>query len=381
MQRLTYVTPPFETPERAALVKRLRADWLPDGISRVHLSSGGSEAMDAAIRLARQHHVAAGRPERRKIIGRDIAYHGTTLATLAAGSHAARKRGLEPLFFDVLRAPVCYPLRAPEGRHHPDCGKGAVTALERLIDAEGPDTIAAFIAEPIVGSSGGAIVPTDDYWPAARELCGRHDILIITDEVMTGFGRTGRAFAGDHWDLVPDILVAGKGLAGGYMPIVGVFARDTVTEPLEEAAWPLMFYTYGAHPAACATADAVLTVLQNEGLVARAAELGTKLGDMLRTRLGEHPHVAEVRGRGLLWAVEIVRDRNTLERFPEDAGITGKIVNAALDRDVLFYAGGTGTQRDIVCIGPPFTITEADLTRMADALADAVDVATGCRSA
>lgn len=380
MRQLTYVTPPFETPERTALVDRLRKSWLPKGVARVHLSSGGSEAMDAAMRLARQSHVAAGRPERAKFIGRDIAYHGTTLTTLAVGHHTARRHGLEALFPDMLRVPICYPLRAPGGRFDPDCGRQAAAALETLILAEGPDTIAAFIAEPIVGSSGGAIVPTDDYWPAVRDICDRHGIYIIADEVMTGFGRTGRNFAADYWQLVPDIIVSGKGLAGGYMPIVGVFATEAVVLPLEDAGWPLMFYTYGAHPAACATANAVLSILEDEKLVARVATLEPKFRALLEEKLRDHPHIAEIRGKGLLWAVEIVRDRQTLTRFDEADQITGKVIEAALARDVLLYPGGTGSQRDIVCMGPPFIVTEDELGRIADTLCEAIDVATGRKS-
>ncbi|HBF99726.1 MAG TPA: aspartate aminotransferase family protein [Alphaproteobacteria bacterium] len=377
MRQLTYVTPPFETPERTMLVSKLRDNWLPRGIERVHLSSGGSEAMDAAMRLARQSHVAAGRPERRKFIGREIAYHGTTLTTLAAGDHAARRQGLETLFPDILRVPACYPLRAPGGRFDPDCGAQAAAALEAMILKQGPETIAAFIAEPIVGSSGGAIVPPDDYWPAVRDICDRHGVYIIADEVMTGFGRTGRNFAADHWQLVPDIIVSGKGLAGGYMPIVGVFARDEVVLPLEDAGWPLMFYTYGAHPAACAAAHAVLTILEEEKLVARVAGLEPEFRAMLEDKLKDHPHIAEIRGQGLLWAVEIVRDRETLARFDEAAQITAKVVAAALERDVLLYPGGTGSQRDIVCMGPPFIVTEPELARIADTLCTAINVATG----
>ena len=218
-------------------------------------------------------------------------------------------------------------------------------------------------------------MPPDDYWPRLAAICRRHGVLLIADEVMTGFGRTGRNFAVDHWGVVPDILVGGKGLAGGYAPMGGLYATEAVLAPLAERGEDFMFYTYGAHPASCAAALAVLTIVEREGLVARAAEQGKRLLDRLRSALAEHPHVAEVRGLGLLLAVELVRDRATLEAFPADVKFTSRVVAAGFGQGAFFYPGGAGTARDLVCLGPPFTITDDEIEFIATALPKAIDAA------
>lgn len=374
-KNLTYVVPPWSTPSRENLVARLRRSWLPPSLTRAYFASGGSEANETAMKVAVQHFAARGQPGKHKIIGRELSYHGTTLATTGLGGHAARRVGLEALLQDHPRAPTPYPLRAPKDLAADQVGRYYADALEAVIDAEGPKTVAAVMAEPIVGSSGGALVPPDDYWPRIRALCDQHDILLIFDEVMTGFGRTGRRFACEHWDLAPDLLVAGKGLAGGYAPIGGLFASDAVLEPIADSGGDIMFHTFGAHPAACAAANRVLDILEREALVARSAALGDKLATWLGEAFADHPHVAEHRGCGLLQAIEVVADRDTLEPFPQSAAMTRRIVAAGLERGVYVYWGGTGAIRDIVCLGPPFTITEAELQRGVALLREAVDAA------
>ena len=373
MTSMTYAVPPFVTPERTRLVERLRRAWLPPHLTRVWLASGGSEAGDAAIKLAIQHFQASGETKRTKIIGREISYHGTTALTLAVGGHVARKAGFESVMPPVLRVPTPYALRSPLGRNHPDFDIHAAKALEELIEREGPETIAAFVGEPLNGSSGGAIEPGPRYWPMVEEICRRHGILIVSDEVMVGFGRTGKPFAAEHYGLKPDIMFAGKGLAGGYAPIVGVYATDEVVAPLAARGEALMFYTYGAHPGACAAADKVLEIMEREDLVKRAAEKGAALGERLEAVLGQHPNIAEIRGRGLLRAIEIVKDRETLEPFPLEAQMTGRIVGAGLKEGVFYYGGGTGAVRDIICVGPAFTVEDAELDRIADTLKIAID--------
>jgi adenosylmethionine-8-amino-7-oxononanoate aminotransferase len=376
LRETSYVVPVFATEDRVRLVERLVERWLPDGLTRVWLSSGGSDSMDAALRLARQHHVSAGRGERWKVIGRELSYHGTTIATLAAGGHTKRRQAFAPLFPDWPKAPACYCLRCPLGRTHPACDVACADAIEELILREGPDTVAAVVAEPIVGSTAGAVVPPDDYWPRLREITRRHGVLLLADEVMTGFGRTGKRFAVEHWDVVPDILVSGKGLTGGYAPMGAVFATEEVVAPLAERGEDLMFYTFGAHPVACAVADVVLDILEREDLVQRAAELGERLRKRL-ARLEEHPHVGDVRGRGLLQAVELVAERETLTPFPKDANMTGRVVATALSMDVFFYPGGCDPARDVVCLGPPFIIGDEEIELMASTLERAVDAAVG----
>jgi adenosylmethionine-8-amino-7-oxononanoate aminotransferase len=374
LERVTYAVPVFATEERERLVERLIDRWLPGDLARVYLTSGGSESVDAALRLARQHHLAAGRPERWKILGRDLSYHGTTLATLAAGGHEKRRAPFGPLLLDFPKAPACYCLRCPLGREYPECRVACADAVEEVLLREGPETVAAFIAEPVVGSTAGAVDPPPEYWPAVVEVCRRHGVLVIADEVMTGFGRTGRRFGVEHWDVVPDILVGGKGLAGGYAPLGAVFASEAVLEPLAEKGDELMYYTYGGHPSACAAADAVLEILEREDLVRRAADLGARLRKALEP-LEDHPNVAQVRGLGLLQAVELVRDRETLEPFPAEVGMAMRVVVQGIVRGAFFYPGGCGPARDVVCLGPPFIIGDEELELIARILPEAIDAA------
>ena len=377
LERTDYVVPPFATEERVALVERLLDRWLPPGLTRVMLTSGGSESVDAALRLARQHHVAAGRGGRWKVIGRDLSYHGATLAALAVGGHTKRRAGLEPLLLELPKAPACYCMRCPLGLALPGCGIACVDAVEAAIVREGPESVAAVIAEPVVGSTAGALVPPDAYWPRLAEICRRHGVLLIADEVMTGFGRTGRRFAVEHWGVVPDILVGGKGLTGGYAPMGGVFATDAVLAPLAARGEDVMFYTYGAHPAACAASLAVLDILEREALVERAAARGKQLSARLTAALADHPNVAEVRGLGLLLGVELVRDRATREPFPSEAQLTRKAVGAGLGLGVFFYPGGCGAARDVLVLGPPFTVGDEEIELIADVLPRAIDAAVG----
>jgi adenosylmethionine-8-amino-7-oxononanoate aminotransferase len=379
LEQLTYVVPTFATKAKTRLVERLSEHWLPEGITRASFTSGGSESVEAALRLARLHHMCAGRPERWKVIGRDLSYHGITLAALAVGGHAARRKGYEPLLLDFPKVPPHYCLECSLGRHADGCRERAADALEEVILREGPDTVAAFVAEPVVGSAGGALVPPDRYWRRVAEICRKYGVLLIADEVMCGFGRTGEKFAINHWSVVPDIMVAGKGLAGGYAPIGGVYATDDVIAPIAERGEDLMFYTFTAHPAACAVADKVLEIVEREDLVARAKTMGDVLAKRL-SRLADHPNVAEVRGLGLMQAVEIVRDGDTLERFPPDQRITRRIVSAGLKKGVFFYPAGSGEAQDVIMLGPPFIITEDDIDMLVTVLEESIDGAISRRS-
>ncbi len=374
MQRVSYVVPPFATEERTRLAERLRDRWLPPGVTRFFPTSGGSESVDAAIRLARQHHVSAGRDGRWKVIGRELSYHGATLATLGVGGNTKRRRDFGPLLPDFPKAPACYCLRCPLGRSYPDCRVACADALEERILEEGPDSVAAFIAEPIGGSTGGVLDPPDDYLPRIAEICRHHGVLLIADEVMCGFGRTGKRFAVDHFGVTPDILVGGKGLGGGYAPIGGVFASDAVIEPLAARGDELMFFTFGGHPTACAVADCVLDILEREQLVERAAEVGERLRKRLATLEG-HPNVAQVRGRGLLLGIELVRDRETLEPFAPEDRLTQRVVGAGLRHGVFFYPGGTDPARDAIVLGPPFIIGDDEVEMIASVLETAIDEA------
>jgi adenosylmethionine-8-amino-7-oxononanoate aminotransferase len=368
----SYVVPIWRTPQREALVERIRAHWLPKNLHRIHITGGGSEGVEAAVKIALQHFAARGQTHRTKIVSRNLSYHGTTIAMAGLSGHRARKRGLEGFLQSFPHSPTPWPLRCPLGPHHPDAGAHYVLATRHVIEAEQPDRIAALVVECIVGSSGGAIVPPKGYLSGIRALCDEYGILLIVDEVMTGFGRTGAKFAVDHWNLKPDILVAGKGLAGGYAAICGVFASPEVAAPIIDGGYDVMFHTFAALPSACAAADSVLTILQRENLVERAKNLGLRLSDRLHERLGNHPNVAEIRGLGLLQAVELVRDRGTLACFDQSERVTNRVVAQGLSHGVFFYPGGTGEARDIVCLGPPFITTEAEIDQMADVLAQSI---------
>jgi hypothetical protein len=367
----TYVVPPFVTPSRLRLTERLQQRWLPPGLSRVLFASGGSEAMDGALRVARQHHLSAGRASRWKMLGRELSYHGTTLATLAVGGHTKRRAGFEPLLFDAPKAPACYPLRCGLCRGRGGCSLACADALDELILREGPETVAAFVAEPVGGSTAGALVPPAGYWPRIAEICRHHGVLLVADEVMTGFGRTGRKFAVDHFGVVPDLLVGGKGLAGGYAPICGIFAKEEVVAPIAARGDEVMFYTYGAHPGSCAAADKVLEILEREGLVERAAAMGEVLARRLAP-LADHPNVAEVRGLGLLHAVEFVRDKARGDPFAKELRFASRVVAAGLAHGVFFYPGGCDPARDVVCFGPPFGVTPDEIDFCVGALEKAL---------
>lgn len=371
----SYVVPPWLTPSRKAMLEVLHEHWLPESFTRVHCTSGGTEANEAAMKIALHYQQAVGETNRTKIIGRTVSYHGTTLVTASVSGHPGRKKGLEGAMqkFPEVRTP--YPLRCPLGSHHPDAGAYYADLLRDAIETEGPENIAAFLAEPITGSSGGAIVPPDDYWPAVREICNEYGVLLILDEVMTGFGRTGEKFGFQHWPIEPDIVVGGKGLAGGYAPLGGVFAQEHIGAAIEDAGFQVMFNTFGAHPAACAAAAEVLQIMLEENLIEQVNQRGAYLHNKLLEAFAEHKQVAEVRGRGLLRAIEIVNDRETLERCPAEANLTNRIVAKGLHKGVFFYGGGTGDVRDIICMGPPFIITEEQIDTMVDVLRSCVDEA------
>jgi len=370
LSRLAYTLPLFQTPERSLLVETLAKHWLPFN-PRITFCGSGSEANDLAMRVARLYHLSRGGAAKWKIIGRDISYHGTSLSTLAVGGHASRRHGFDSLLLDMPHAPACYCLRCPLGRTASSCGMACARELQTIIDREGADSIAAFIAEPIVGTSGGTLVPPDEYWPEIVKICSTNDILLISDEVLTGFGRTGTAFAQDHWGTNSDIVVLGKGLSGGYSNIAGVATTREIRDSISSADMLPMYNTYAAQPAACATAATVLDILRRESLVERVTSLGPVLRQKMN-KLADHPNVAQVRGRGFLYSLEIVRNKETLELYPAECGISMKVMAAAMSRGVLLYPGGTGEIRDIINISPAFIIEEQQMDEIVSVAWDAL---------
>ena len=373
LSNTSFVVPPFVTEERVRLVERLRRSWLPAGVERCVFASGGSEAIDLAVRIARQHFVSRGETSRWKVIGRELSYHGTTLSGLDVGGHVKRRKGMEPWLHELPKAPACYPLRCALCRGAGGCTLACADALEDAISRAGAETVAAFILEPVGGSTAGALTSPAGYLTRIGEICRRHGILVIADEVMSGFGRTGARFAVDHEPFVPDLLVGGKGLAAGYAPIVGVFAREEVAAPIAARGDEVMFYTYAAHPAACAVAEKVLEIVEREELVARCARMGELLRERLAGALASNPNVAEIRGKGLLQAVELVRDRATLAPFAPEDRITATAVAAGLANGVFFYPAGAGPAQDALVLGPPFTVSESELDLLVTALVKSID--------
>lgn len=372
-ENCSYAVPTWLTPEREALVDELTQHWLPPHLTRIHLASGGSEANEAALKIAVQYQAARGKHEKNKVLSRSLSYHGTTITTAGVSGHASRKRGLESILDDYASIETPYPLRCPLGPHHPEAADYYLDNLKQVIARIGADNIAALIAEPLNGSSGGAITPPENYWLRAQKILKDNDILLIMDEVMTGFGRTGEKFGSDLYQIKPDLLVAGKGMAGGYAAISGCYGTEEIASTIADSPFEVMFHTFAALPLSCAAATKVLQILRQESLLSRARETGAELKHRLIESLGQHPHVAEIRGEGMLIGLEIVKNRDTLAQFPEEANVTGKMIGHCLGEGVFFYPGGTGVARDIICIGAPFIIGDVEMEKMVGALSSALN--------
>jgi adenosylmethionine-8-amino-7-oxononanoate aminotransferase len=347
----------------------------PAGCDRLYLVSGGSEANETAVKIARAWHRARGEGLRHKVIRRSVSYHGNTLYTLSISGRPSLRAPYEPLLTDApqVMAPFCY--RCPLERTFPSCDVACADELEALIAREGASTIAAFVAEPILGASAAAAVPPEEYARRTAETCRRHGILYIDDEVMTGFGRTGAWFASEWSALAPDIVTCGKGMSGGYVPVGGVLVRPGIVEALREAGGFVHGFTFSHHPVTAAACLAVLDILERERLVERARELGLRLGGRLE-RLRAHPHVGDVRGRGLMWGIELVDDVATRRPFPRSAGRTAAVVAGCRQAGLIVYPSGgcaNGVDGDAVMLAPPFVTTEAELDEMVDILDRVLD--------
>ena len=366
----TYVLPPWETPSRRALVERLRRDWLPEPLDRVYLASGGSEANEAALKVAVQHFAARGEPQRHKILGRALSYHGTTIATTAVGGHAARRVGLENVLAAHPKAPTPYPLRCPIGAHHPDAGAWYVAALEQVLEAEGPETIAAFIAEPIMGA-GGVIVPPATYFEKIQAVLDRYGIWLIDDEVICGFGRTGNPFGAQTLGMRPTTMSFAKALSSAYLPISAVVIPDEIYEPFVEESGRIGTFghgfTYSGHPVAAAVALRNLELMEERNLFAHAAEVGEYLQAGL-AQLADHPIVGEVRGAGLIAGIELVADRASRDAFPASAGM-GAYCSGRCEAHGLL-ARNLG---DTIALCPPLIITREQVDEVLATLRRAID--------
>jgi adenosylmethionine-8-amino-7-oxononanoate aminotransferase len=372
----SYILPPFLTPEREALLDELREHWLPPHLTRIHLSSGGSEANESAVKLAIQYQASRGKAEKNIILTRNLSYHGTTLNMSGISGHVARKRGLESYVPKPTTIETPYPLRCPIGSFHPDAKEYYLDNLRKTVKKIGAENIAALLMEPINGSSGGAITPPDGYWVEAQEILRENDILLIADEVMTGFGRVGSDFASNLYGLQPDILIAGKGMGGGYAAIGGTYSTDKIADSIQAAGYEVMFHTFAALPQSCAASAEVLRILREENLCERVNPLGDQILQKLNSEIGQHPNIAEIRGKGLLIGIEIVEDKSSLTPFDEVKKITSQLMQKGLEEGVFLYPGGTGRYRDIICIGPAFIIQEEEVDLIVSVVKDSIEYVT-----
>jgi adenosylmethionine-8-amino-7-oxononanoate aminotransferase len=337
---------------------------------RFYFLSSGAEVVEGAIKLARQIQVARGESKRHLVIGRNQSYHGMTLGALAVSGRPDMRGPYLPMLHDMPHIAPPYPYRDPVS------GEEAAARLENAILEHGAENVAAFIAEPISGAGLGAVVPPDDYWPSIAAICRHYGVLLVADEVLVGLGRTGRWWAVNHWQIEPDILVTSKGAAGGYFPLGFVAARfDDVALIRQELGDFNHGGTFSHHAAGTAAGLATLRILQQEKLVDNAARLGPYLGQKLREALAGHGHVGDIRGRGLFWAIEFVRDRESKAPFAKQEQVAWKIWQRAFDLGlVVYYSQGCadGANGDLIMVGPPLIIGREQLDELVEILAVAV---------
>ena len=347
------------------LAQRLAGMTYPS-INRFFFTSGGGEATDSSVKTARFYWKQRGKPDKTKVISRQWGYHGVTLAAMSATGISGYWPMFEPRVagFSHIPAPDSYRYTSSDSTPQ---GLAAADELEKAILHEGPDSVAMFIAEPIQGA-GGVLIPPDDYFPRIREICDRYDVLLVADEVITGFGRTGKMFALDHWGIEPDIVQFAKAITSGYFPFGGIGVNDKIAETLDsgQAVW-MHAYTYSAHPVGCAVATRNLDIIEAEDFPGQAAEKGKILLEKLTTALVDHPHVGDVRGKGLMCAVEFVQDKTTREEF-DPAEQAGQRVHAAAQRRGLF----SRLRGDVFLMAPPIVISTDQINHLVEALTESI---------
>ncbi|MBW2042071.1 MAG: aminotransferase class III-fold pyridoxal phosphate-dependent enzyme [Deltaproteobacteria bacterium] len=364
----------FTTPVVEALATALAAHT-PDGVNRFYFLSGGAEAVETAIKLARQIHLAACRPQKIRLISRWKSYHGLTLGALSAMGRTAFRAPYAPLLSDAVHIPPPYCLRCSYGLQFPECRLRCALALEETILNLGPETVSAFLAETVGGGTLAACPPPEGYFSVVREICDRYDVLLILDEVMCGMGRTGRWFACEHEDVIPDMITLGKGLSGGTVALSAVGVRSTHYDLIREESGGFVHGgTFSHHPVAAAAGLAVVRILERERLVERVARYGSLLGDLLKEDLGDLPWTADVRGIGFLWGIELVCDRKTNTPFDRSEQVTEKIWEAMFQKGVIVYksTGIAGIHGDALLVAPPFVITVDEMRRIAATLREAL---------
>lgn len=380
LRKLEYAHTSFFSSEPAEHLAETLARQSPPGLRHVYFLSSGSEAVETALKMARQYHVERGERTRHHTIGRMQSYHGNTLGALAIGGHQGRRALYQPLLVESHHVSPCFARHYRlEGETDNAYGTRLAQELEHAILALGPETVSAFIAETVVGATAGAVCAVPGYFEKIRGVCDRYGVLLILDEVMCGLGRTGSYHAFAREGVEPDLLCLAKGLGGGYQPIAAVMAQEKVVDAIVSGSGAFQHgHTYIGHPVACAAALAVQNIIERDGLASRSAQLGEYLNRLLNERFGDHPHVGDIRGRGLFQAIELVAQREPDTPFDPGVRLHARIKQEALARGLACYPGGgtiDGVRGDHVLLAPPFLTTQAELEAAADTLAAAVDAA------
>ena len=376
--RVAYVhSSQFQTEIAEKLARRI-LKLAPDGMQpegRVYFTSGGSEATETALKLARQYWLERGETKRFRVLSRLQSYHGSTVGALSVSGNVRRREPFAPMLAEWGHIPPCYCYRCPYGLRFPECNVECADELNRMLERDGAEDVAAFIFEPVVGATLGAVAPPEGYVQRIAEICRQHGILLIADEVMTGMGRTGKPFAVEHWGATPDMILVGKGIASGYAPLGAVIVSGHVAETVSRGSGTFLHgFTYNAHPVATAAGNAVLDYIERDNLFARVDVAGKEMRAALEP-LKKFSVVGDVRGMGLLWGIEFVRDKETREPFPPDARIAYRIQEDALEAGIMTYpiqGCVDGTRGDHILLAPPFTITSAMIQMLAAGLEKAI---------
>ena len=380
IDQLAYAHTSFFTTEVAEALADQLIRTAPAGMSHAYFVSGGSEAVEAALKMARQYYVEVGQPERSHFIARRQSYHGNTLGALAVGGNEWRRRQFAPLLVDVTHVAPCYPYRDQRADETPEqYGQRLARELDETIQRIGPDKVLAFVAETVGGATAGVLVPVPGYFKAVREVCDRHGVLLILDEVMCGMGRTGTLHACQQEGVVPDLMTIAKGLGGGYQPIGAVLAQGQLVEAMSAGSGFFQHgHTYLGHAVACAAALAVQQVIERDGLLQKVQRGAQVLQALLAEKFANHPQVGEVRGRGYFWGVELVAERAGKTPFDPARRLHARVKSEAFARGLLVYPmGGTvdGRYGDHILLAPPFIVTDDELALIVERLAQAVDAA------
>ncbi|MDE0851325.1 aspartate aminotransferase family protein [Yoonia sp.] len=380
LDKLAYAHTGFLTSEPAETLADLLIAHAPGDLDRVYLVSGGSEAMEAALKLARQYFVEKGEPKRGRLIARKQSYHGNTMGALSAGGNAWRRAQFGPLLIDMSHIDPCYEYRLKrDDETLEEYGLRAANLLEEELLRVGPENVMAFAAEPVVGATSGAVTPAPGYFKRIREICDQYGILLILDEVMCGMGRTGSLFACDQDGVSPDILCIAKGLGAGYQPIGAMLCSRKIYETIENGTGFFQHgHTYLGHPTAAAAGIAVVNAMLDRDLIPRVKTQGDKLAAALHAQFGQHPNVGDIRGRGLFRGIELVADRDTKDPFDPSRKIAGKIKAAAFEAGMICYPmSGTidGRTGDHVLLAPPFIINDDQIDELVQKLSGAIETA------